>query len=617
MDDNHIDDHVDNEIAESIVKSKNFFMFAGAGSGKTRSLVGALDMIMREQGDTLLMRSKKAAVITYTNAACDEILRRIGYNPLFAVSTIHSFLWELIKPFQVNIKEWLKNKLEADIAELETKQIKARSKDYSPDINKKKIRKERLDEVVRFTYNPNGENVGKDSLDHAEVISMGAEFISSKATMQRVLISKFPILLIDESQDTKKELVDALLSIEATFSKEFVIGMFGDVMQRIYTDGKADMEAVIPSGWAKPDKIMNHRSNKRIIQLANAIRATADKREQRPRTDKSEGVVRLFIASNDLDKKTVEEFVFETMSLTCSDDAWKLADKRKLLVLEHSMAAKRAEFETLETALAKPFSQSFRDGTLSELSFLMNIVYPIVTAKLSGDEFTVMKLWRKHSEFLKSAEFKIASNQKQILVSINEKITALSTLWKKESPPTCLDVYRKLVELNIFELPKRIEEVIDKSNEPTESISALRSGLAASFDELVAYWNYINDSSQFSTHQGVKGLEFDRVAVIMDDESAGGFLFSYEKLFGAKDLSKTDKEHSVKGEDNAVSRTMRLLYVTCTRAKESLALIAYTANSDAVRKTATYNGWFSDSEIVGVTNEVLPVLPTAISASTS
>ena len=48
----------------------------------------------------------------------------------------------------------------------------------------------------------------------------------------------------------------------------------------------------------------------------------------------------------------------------------------------------------------------------------------------------------------------------------------------------------------------------------------------------------------FGTHQGVKGLQFDRVLAILDDDEARGFLFSYEKLFGAKETSDTDKKKS-------------------------------------------------------------------------
>ena len=39
--DDHVDDHVDDEIRNCFMSEppKSFFMFAGAGSGKTRSLI--------------------------------------------------------------------------------------------------------------------------------------------------------------------------------------------------------------------------------------------------------------------------------------------------------------------------------------------------------------------------------------------------------------------------------------------------------------------------------------------------------------------------------------------------------------------------------------------------
>ena len=36
--------------------------------------------------------------------------------------------------------------------------------------------------------------------------------------------------------------------------------------------------------------------------------------------------------------------------------------------------------------------------------------------------------------------------------------------------------------------------------------------------QIVKFNNYINGNSMFGTHQGVKGLEFDRVLVIIDEK---------------------------------------------------------------------------------------------------
>ncbi len=86
----------------------------------------------------------------------------------------------------------------------------------------------------------------------------------------------------------------------------------------------------------------------------------------------------------------------------------------------------------------------------------------------------------------------------------------------------------------------------------------------------------------------------------MDDQEARGFLFSYEKLFGAKEKTDTDLRNEREGRDTSISRTTRLFYVACTRAQKSLALIAYTNNICATKNTALENGWFSEDEIIPI-----------------
>lgn len=94
-------------------------------------------------------------------------------------------------------------------------------------------------------------------------------------------------------------------------------------------------------------------------------------------------------------------------------------------------------------------------------------------------------------------------------------------------------------------------------------------------------------NAHFGTHQGVKGLEFDRVMVVMDDSEARGFMFKYETLFGGKS-----------GGDKTVETTRRLFYVTCSRAKNSLALVAYAQDPNRVRRFLLEAGWFGEEEVV-------------------
>jgi DNA helicase II / ATP-dependent DNA helicase PcrA len=114
---NSIDDGVDDEIYAclNLNAPKSFFLYAGAGSGKTRSLVNAVGRLRRDYRRPLLLQGRRVAVITYTNAACDEIKKRLEFDPLVQVSTIHSFAWSLIAGYDVEIKEWLRDNLMTEI----------------------------------------------------------------------------------------------------------------------------------------------------------------------------------------------------------------------------------------------------------------------------------------------------------------------------------------------------------------------------------------------------------------------------------------------------------------------------------------------------------------------
>ena len=605
--DNHIDDHVDIEIQNcfSIESPNCFFVFAGAGSGKTRSLISTLTFLDEVQGESLLISGREIAVITYTNAACDEISRRLQYKSIFSVSTIHSFLWELIKNYQTDIKTWVTQSVKKEIEELKEKQLKGRggkaSEKRADEIKRKLERLAKIETVKKFSYNPNGDNIGYDSLSHNEVIKMSTEFIATEPTMQDILTAKYPILLIDESQDTKKELVDALLIVCEKYKGRFIVGMFGDTMQRIYNDGKDNLADCIPDEWAKPVKIMNHRSANRIVALANSIRATVDNQKQQARSDAEEGMVRLFIASTLDDKESVEKKAAKIMAQDTGDFDWNDDTQYKSLILEHHMAASRFGFFDLYMPLNSlgEFDTSLRDGSIAELSILSNIVSPLVDAYRRGDDFEVTKIIRQHSPLIHKDAFASNLNNQTILLEKAETaVDVLMQLWDDNKVPSCLEVLKSIQNTGLFKVGSRIDELLTEySPEESKKVTALREALSVPFYELERYSSYVTGNTRFATHQGVKGLEFPRVMVIMDDAQARGFLFSYEKLFGAKAQSDTDIKNKREGKDTSIARTARLFYVACTRARKSLAVVAYTEDIESVKYTALSNGWFLEDEI--------------------
>ncbi len=127
------DNSVDKGIQEClrISSGKSFITFAGAGSGKTYSLKQALDFLKAEYSEDFTRQGKQIAVVTFTNNAADEIKDRIEQNPIFAVSTIHSFCWSAIAGFNEDIRKWYLEKIPCDLKDIEEnkKEIKDVKKD--------------------------------------------------------------------------------------------------------------------------------------------------------------------------------------------------------------------------------------------------------------------------------------------------------------------------------------------------------------------------------------------------------------------------------------------------------------------------------------------------------
>lgn len=616
----NLDDPVDDEIAGFLnpAKPQSFFLYAGAGSGKTRSLVKALNAIRQAYGRQLAYQGKRVGVITYTNAARDEIQSRIDFHPLFCVSTIHSFAWELIKDFSSDIREWLRADLRADIEKLKAEEAKGRpgtkaSITRQAQIESKTRRLDRLDTIPKFAYNPTGENREPNSLNHSEVIEISADFITSKPLMQWILVGRFPFLLIDESQDTNRRLMDAFLDTARKHEPRFALGLIGDVMQRIYADGKERIEESLPASWPTPSKKLNHRCPKRVVALINKIRSDVDAHVQVPRTDAVEGCVRLFIRRSDAnDKRAIEDSVRQQMAETTGDVSWSEYDACKILTLEHHMAAARLGFSDVFDPLYEidEWRTGLLDGSFPPTRFFAQNVLPLVQAQQAGDRFAVARIVRSHSAMLSAQVLKEAGDPADLLRLAQAGVDALAALWDN-AEPTCGEVLTCIAESKLLEIPERLSPVLqvlekaasenaddtDSDDPVTPEISALLAFLNAPFGQIDLYRRYVSGLAPFDTHQGVKGREFSRVLVVMDDAQARGFMFGYEKLLGAKSASKTDIKNVEEGKETGVDRTRRLLYVTCSRAEKSLALVAYTENPEAVRRHAIENKWFSEEEV--------------------
>jgi DNA helicase-2/ATP-dependent DNA helicase PcrA len=265
-------------------------------------------------------------------------------------------------------------------------------------------------------------------------------------------------------------------------------------------------------------------------------------------------------------------------------------------------------FETL--AAVDDVRTSFLDGSYAPTRFFTHHVLPLVTAQQMGDRFAATKVVRENSPLLTKEALKGTDEPIARLRAAKAAIDGLMALWGS-GEPTCFAIAANIAESNLFAIPDILKAALavklaapsaapddDEADPVSEQIAALVLFLDCTFSEIAPYAAYVAHQAPFDTHQGVKGLEFERVMVLMDDEEARGFLFGYDKLLGAKAPTAADIKNTKEGRETSVDRTRRLFYVTCSRARSSLVLVTYSADRNAVREHVVRNGWFEAEEVL-------------------
>lgn len=617
---------------------QSFFLFAGAGSGKTRTLVEVLrrltGVVKHATGSALArdfrLFGRSIRVITFTKNAVAVINGRLGNNDLVSVSTIHAFCWELIEGFNDDIREAL---IALKTKELEKDRAESAAKAKGTSATDLARHAEMIAEIESygatelFRYHPDRNTFGPGALQHRNVLDVAGWLLSSRSTLQTILRDRHPIVLIDESQDTMKGILDALIELAKPQGRGLTIGLLGDHRQRIYMDGHSDLPSLVPEGWAKPELQMNHRSQQRIVTLINKIwEAKLQGRTQQPsgaqqhhRSEKIGGTVRIFVGSaslNPAEKVRKERWCAEQMIKHADDAAWGTGDYQ-LLALEHKLVATRGSFlgvyqamDLIDSNAAAPVGNGENKGPAATRFLLEGLLQLAVCSHADGsiNEFAATEVLRRTGAIEKFPDNVEARRirSSEVLKAIGDCVTAA-----RSDGATVGDVLSPILSINLFEVDTRLLDAFaDKSPPPPPPVprkeketseTRMRRGWCALFaspwEELGRYKRYLDGESELATHQVVKGSEFKHVMVVMDDSEAGGFLISYDKLFGAKELSATDKANSESGKETTIDRSLRLLYVTCSRAQESLGLVLWATNPAGALASIRGSEWFLDKEI--------------------
>ena len=304
-----------------------------------------------------------------------------------------------------------------------------------------------------------------------------------------------------------------------------------------------------------------------------------------------------------------KDFVYSDTWKESKDTYWER------IGLEHHMAARRGGFDSFFEPLYKvdKFKTGLLDGTLSGIAFFAQQVLPLVQAMQSENRFAVARVVKDHSSIMSPERLSGSMASLEEIRKAKRSVKSIFSQWNDGADPVLLDVLKVIDHEGLFDLPDVFAPILSNANGQREEVESLpadaeedrnpevdawREALSVPFSQLQAYVEYISDSSHFGTHQGIKGLQFPRVMVILDDNEARGFMFSYEKLLGAKAPTRTDEKNRLEGKETSVDRTRRLFYVTCSRAQRSLAVVVYTKEPEKVASHVSCVGWFDDQEVV-------------------
>jgi len=596
---------------------RSFVMVAGAGSGKTTSLIKALAHLGDTRGPALRRAGQKIACITYTEIAVAEISGDVGVSPLFHVSTIHSFLWSVIRPFRTDIAAWVVARIEEKIAEKHEHYEKPRTQARTKERLEREIAEleqdlAAIDRVETFTYGT-GSSYAEGILGHDDILKLTPACVAQHPLLRQLIASRFPFIFVDESQDTNPHVVEALRQI-AGEQPRLCVGFFGDPMQKIYSTGNGVVELL--DGWAEITKPENFRCPTSVLSVINAVRQPVDGLEQsRGRTrvvggieEPVSGTANLFILPADDQRTARLAAVRSWLSAETGDELW-LSDipesDVRLLVLVHRMAATRLGFPNLYAALndkaPQSLSEGLGDGSAWPLRPLVQHILPMVTAVRSNDHFTIMSILRAESPRLEPARLaeQVVS---EVLAALKEAVDRLVALMVQDSQASVRDVMRHVRDTELLRLddrfaPHLIAEPLDDGHSGFANVQAF---LACGVDELWSYRRYINEESPFATHHGVKGAQFERVLVVIDDEEAAYNLYSYGKYFGFLPLSDRDQAHIDAGEESVLDRTGRLFYVCCSRAVKDLAVVVFAQDVAAARAAIVSKNLFPETAIRSV-----------------
>lgn len=551
-------DKVDEQIISALQNGISFRVEAGAGSGKTYSLNKAIEWIQANKWTEYRRNKQTVVCITYTNAAVDVIAERLSKDSFILPSTIHSFAWNAIKQYQSFLID-----------------IVTSDSDFLPDEGD-------FFEVTEVTYTLGhryNEN-GIQYLYHDDVLKLFCQLLDN-AKFRHVFTDKYPLILIDEYQDSYKPIIDRFIDFFIAEKKGPQFGFFGDAWQTIYQSNNA-CGLIENENLEIIKKGSNFRSAPRIVQVLNDLRPDLP---QTSAIDDFDGQV-IVITCDDYTglRRTERNFMGELPAEELKNRLKNITEKikresseeddLKVLMITHKVLATQQGYEQLLEILA----DGLRDKEDPFLLFFMDTVEPIYKAlKDSNMQLLFDTLGIKRFPITKKSEKVKWKELQQQLEDARTK--------------RAIDLFELIKRTKLIPIPPKLDGWYHLYQKAPETVyvtnASIQSFLELDYLQFTSAIDFLYPDAIFSTEHGVKGEEYDNVVFVI---SKGWNQYQFETyapmITGHSDVPE--------GKQASYERNRNLFYVCCSRPKKRLFFFVSVPTNAAFRSFMT--------ELVGTDN---------------
>lgn len=599
----------DQAVRSCLAAKRSFALIAGAGSGKTTSLVDALTEIRMSYGKELRQNGQHIACITFTKRAVEVIRKRLGFDDLYHVSTLHGFLWSEISRFQRDIMDALQHER---IPALVAKATADDNRGQSQKARKARLKIERLQQdlaalvgVSKFSYNDASySEYSTGKLSHDDIIEVASYLFRERPNFRRLLGLRYPFIFVDEAQDTFPSIVEGL-NLTCAGTGLPIVGYFGDPWQQIY-EGRAS-DFCPPDGGQIITKIENFRCSPQVIAFLNAFRTDVTQIAAGPNAD-FQGSVEIRLVRADSPEEPRNRYSDNQLdrALVAMDQAlanWGWSDNPDVirLFLVRQMIARRLNFSSLHQLFTGQYASQraqdeYENGEHYLLKPFLSVVCPLIEAASKGEYRKIIDILRMNSPAYDPNGTNANRMLSEMINQSKAELAHLSELWEHA---TIKDVLSYCKDNQLISVSVRLADQLSKQQRAEQYNDELHSEekgdwladcfFAMTTNELFAYRDFIEENTPYSTQHGVKGEEYKNVLVVFDDVEANWTQYSFSKLFTpatSGDPTEGQKE-----------RCRKLAYVCFSRAEVHLKILFFTPSPESARNELIARGLFSDNQI--------------------